>query len=54
MKDIENILTKNYPAGFETKIESENVIPGINEKIIKLISKKKNEPKFLLEFRLKT
>ncbi|HIH2763301.1 MAG TPA: Fe-S cluster assembly protein SufB [Candidatus Azoamicus sp.] len=52
MKDIEKIITKNYPAGFETHIESENIIPGINEKIIKLISKKKNEPLFLLNFRL--
>ncbi|HIH2762358.1 MAG TPA: Fe-S cluster assembly protein SufB [Candidatus Azoamicus sp.] len=52
MKDIEKIITDKYPAGFETNIESDNIIPGINEKIIKLISKKKKEPEFLLNFRL--
>lgn len=52
MNNIEKIINKNYPAGFETNIESENIIPGINENIIKLISKKKSEPKFLLDFRL--
>lgn len=52
MNDIEKIINKSYPAGFETNIESENILPGINENIIKLISKKKKEPKFLLDFRL--
>ena len=52
MTDIEKIINKKYPAGFETLIESDNMIPGINEKIIELISKKKQEPAFLLNFRL--
>lgn len=52
METIKKIINKKYPAGFETNIESENIIPGINEKIIKLISRKKKEPDFLLQFRL--
>ena len=43
---------KSYEFGFVTEIESEKVPVGLNEDIIKLISKKKNEPSWLLEYRL--
>ncbi|HFL8824386.1 MAG TPA: Fe-S cluster assembly protein SufB [Candidatus Azoamicus sp. OHIO1] len=52
-KNINNVLDKGYPAGFETEIESDFVPPGVNESVIRLISEKKNEPAFLLNFRLK-
>src|SRR5678815_5381945 len=42
-----------YKAGFVTDIESEAVPPGLNEGIVRLISEKKNEPEWLLEWRLK-
>jgi Fe-S cluster assembly protein SufB len=42
-----------YKAGFVTEIESESVPPGLSEDIVRLISAKKGEPEFLLEWRLK-
>lgn len=52
LNDINSIINNNYSGGFETKIESASIEPGINEDVVKLISKKKNEPNFLLNFRL--
>ncbi|MDX8430753.1 MAG: Fe-S cluster assembly protein SufB [Candidatus Algichlamydia australiensis] len=43
----------DYKYGFVTDIESETFEKGLNEEIIRAISQKKNEPKFLLDFRLK-
>ena len=48
-KDLEN---KEYEFGFVTDIESEKAPKGLNEEIIKFISEKKNEPDWLLEYRL--
>lgn len=42
-----------YKYGFETEIESDSVQKGLNEDIIRLISSKKDEPSWLLEYRLK-
>lgn len=42
-----------YKYGFVTDVESERIPKGLNEDVIRLISAKKNEPAFLLEFRLK-
>ena len=42
-----------YKYGFSTTIEKDIIEKGLNEKVIRLLSKKKNEPKFLLDFRLK-
>jgi len=42
-----------YEAGFETDIEMEYAPKGLNEEIIRLISKKKDEPEWMLEWRLK-
>lgn len=44
---------KEYKYGFRTEIESEVFEKGLNEDVIRRISKKKNEPQFLLDFRLK-
>jgi Fe-S cluster assembly protein SufB len=51
--DIEDVINKQYTAGFSTDIISESIPAGLNEEVIHIISKKKNEPKFLLDFRLK-
>ncbi len=50
---VEDVLNKKYTAGFSINIDSDRILPGINEDIIKIISAKKNEPRFLLDFRLK-
>ncbi len=56
-KDQDNILrhyTQNeYKYGWVTDIESDTIPKGLNEDVIRLISSKKNEPQFLLDFRLK-
>lgn len=56
MKKKNNILkklaNKAYEFGFVSKIKTEIIDSGLNEDIIRLISKKKNEPEWLLEFRL--
>merc|ERR1712238_395006 len=46
--NITKLVNQPYKYGFSTKIEKD-----INENVIQLISKKKNEPEFLLNFRLK-
>ena len=52
-KEINEFLDKNYEFGFTTEIESETIPPGINEDVIRVIASKKNEPEFLLNWRLK-
>ena len=49
---VDNIVSEPYKYGFVTEIESEKISKGINEDIIRLISSKKNEPDYLLNFRL--
>ena len=52
-KDILNKkLDKKYEYGFITDIEQETLPPGLNSDVIKVISAKKDEPKWLLEWRL--
>ena len=50
---IEQIASQEYKYGFITDIEADQAPPGLNEDIIRLISAKKNEPEWMLEFRLK-
>ena len=50
---IEALATQEYKYGFVTEIETESVPKGLNEDIVRLISAKKNEPAWLLEWRLK-
>jgi len=50
---IKELLKKDYKLGFETLVESDTFPKGLDETIIKAISKKKDEPEWLLEFRLK-
>ena len=51
---IDSYAQNNYKYGFETKIEIERPEKGLNKNTIKFISSKKNEPKWLLEWRLKS
>ncbi len=52
--DLLNKLTSSdYKYGFESKIESDSAPKGLNEDIVHFISKKKNEPAWMLEWRLK-
>ncbi len=53
-KEINKFAEKNYKYGFETIIDSERPEKGLNEDIIKYISKKKKEPKWMLDWRLKS
>ena len=53
-KKIEDTLSKEYSAGFVTDVESDTFPPGINEEIVTRLSKIKNEPEWLLDYRLKS
>ena len=53
MEAIETLAQQEYKEGWVTDIEMETAPPGLNEDIIRFISAKKNEPAFLLEWRLK-
>ena len=50
---LNELTNSDYKYGFTTNVETETIPKGLNEDIIKLISDKKNEPDWLLEFRLK-
>jgi Fe-S cluster assembly protein SufB len=52
-EQVLNLISQPYKYGFITKIETEEFPKGINETIVRLISERKKEPAFLLEFRLK-
>ena len=52
-KDIEKIASQEYKYGFITDIEEDSIPAGLNEEVIRLISIKKNEPEWMLEWRLK-
>jgi Fe-S cluster assembly protein SufB len=51
--NITELVNQTYPYGFSTNVEKDIIEKGLSEKTIKLISKKKKENNFLLEFRLK-
>jgi Fe-S cluster assembly protein SufB len=51
--ELETLVARKYRHGFVTDIASDTVPPGLDEDVIRLISAKKNEPAFMLEWRLK-
>ncbi|WP_421654483.1 Fe-S cluster assembly protein SufB [Leptothermofonsia sp. ETS-13] len=51
---VQNLVNQPYKYGFVTHIESDTIPRGLNEDIIRLISAKKEEPEFMLEFRLRS
>lgn len=53
-KIINDVTSGEYKYGFYSDIETERIPKGLNEDVVRLISKKKNEPEWLLEFRLKS
>jgi Fe-S cluster assembly protein SufB len=50
---LEALLERGYQHGFVTDIESDTVAPGLDEDVVRLISRKKGEPEFLTAWRLK-
>ena len=50
---IEELATREYKYGFYTDVESETIPKGLSEDVVRLISQKKQEPEWLLEWRLK-
>ncbi len=52
-EELDKAVSGEYKLGFEIDIDTETVPPGLNEDIIRFISKKKNEPEWMTELRLK-
>ena len=52
-KIIDQAISREYEYGFVTDIEQDIIPPGLNEDVVRIISDKKNEPKWLLDWRLK-
>ena len=52
--EVEALVRRQYEHGFVTDVESDTVPPGLDEDVIRMISAKKKEPKFLLDFRLES
>lgn len=50
---LNEVTSREYKYGFVSDIDTETIPKGLNEDVVRLISKKKNEPEFMLEFRLK-
>ena len=50
--EIDDLISREYEAGFVTQVESDTLPPGLNEEVIRIISGKKNEPEWMLEWRL--
>ncbi len=49
---IEEVTASDYKYGFVTQVETETIARGLNEEVVRMISAKKNEPEWLLDFRL--
>ena len=52
-ENVEALVTKEYAHGFVTEIEADTIAPGLSPEVITFISRKKNEPHWLLDFRQK-
>jgi Fe-S cluster assembly protein SufB len=52
-KQLESLLARRYKHGFVTDIDADTVPPGLDEDVVRLISRKKGEPSFLTDWRLK-
>ncbi|MGA9028503.1 MAG: Fe-S cluster assembly protein SufB [Steroidobacteraceae bacterium] len=52
-QDVEALIGRKYQHGFVTDIESDSLPPGLDEEVVRAISRKKQEPAFLLDWRLK-
>jgi len=52
-KILDEVTSSEYKYGFVTNIDTETIPKGLSENVVRLISQKKNEPEWMLEFRLK-
>src|SRR5436305_3845871 len=52
-RELESLIARGYQHGFVTEIDADTVAPGLSEAVVRLISRKKQEPAFLTEWRLK-
>jgi Fe-S cluster assembly protein SufB len=52
-REVAELASREYKYGWETKLEADTIERGLNEDVIRLISQKKEEPEWLLEWRLK-
>ena len=52
-REIETLANQEYRWGFVTDIEADSAPPGLSEEIVRFISAKKNEPQWMLDWRLK-
>src|SRR5436305_2161680 len=52
-RELESLIARGYQHGFVTEIDADTVAPGLNEDVVRLISRKKQEPAFLTEWRLR-
>jgi Fe-S cluster assembly protein SufB len=50
---IETLVNREYPYGFVTEVDTDTLPPGLSEAVVRLISAKKDEPEWLLDWRLK-
>jgi Fe-S cluster assembly protein SufB len=53
MQELDVLIAQEYKHGFESDIDSDNIPKGLSEAVIRIISAKKEEPEWLLEWRLK-
>ncbi|HET6756737.1 MAG TPA: Fe-S cluster assembly protein SufB, partial [Burkholderiales bacterium] len=51
--ELDYLISKEYQHGFVTELETDTIPRGLSEDVVRLISTKKNEPEFMLEWRLK-
>lgn len=52
-EQVESLIRKDYAAGFHSNIESDTLAPGLDEDVVRFISAKKEEPQWMLDWRLK-
>src|SRR5437867_10016780 len=52
-KQLDELISREYKHGFVTSLETDTIPRGLSEDVVRLISDKKNEPEFMLEWRLK-
>jgi len=50
---LAQVTSAEYKYGFTTDIEADTIAKGLSEEVVRIISKKKNEPKWMLDYRLK-
>ncbi|MEE8464521.1 MAG: Fe-S cluster assembly protein SufB, partial [Gammaproteobacteria bacterium] len=52
-QELDDFVGGKYKHGFVTDIQSDTIPPGLDESVVRVISKKKQEPQFMLDWRLR-